>query len=583
MDKKKLIGLLLDEGDFKWEERPVLVSNNRGAECIFFPSDLYVYIATSGQEEIYPKEIVKIKARQAIAAMPPMLDAEVFNALRHVPINIPEAKIEDYCYLTIGLYLMLADAVSRQYDEYNPEKKDLTFLRVCYEEEFTLPTYTSIDDAKKSELAVKLQKVLERLGISSEFPELVRKWRDETRFDFLGIPNGQLRAAAKEGDVLKVDPDEVPEVSRPYTITNIFPAFQENPAREDIIFGPYAKLAKLVCLQETSLTWNVAVSYAMGNRARQINYTRPEEYLENVVRAIEGEKVINERIAQGVGRRVDMMIQAAIDCLGGMAIERKRDLSLLGPANEALLSMSDTIIAANKSQDEKREQCSQILEYFPENFLRIAHAKHYNYVYSQGTNISGVYPEGEIPGFTAQQVKDTRNSNGGNLSRYGFMAFSLGDRQDLKGTENEMRAAAQTAIHETMHRVFNDLMTEDERSALYQMVNGLKVSGGEKTSTLIPTNNYAEIIDPNSRLYRGYADAIKPEEVICNVYSLWHTEPNRDDSPLNTQKIQEFISAIEARVQAARDRLMTPKEVTTQMPANLSATRNSLGMDEGVA
>lgn len=118
-----------------------------------------------------------------------------------------------------------------------------------------------------------------------------------------------------------------------------------------------------------------------------------------------------------------------------------------------------------------------------------------------------------------------------------------------------------------MHRVLHTLITErlitkEELSEIYKLVAKLSIQNNQAMSAVITTNSFAEISNPASHFYKGYNDAQKPEEVICNLYSLWHTEPNKENSPLNTTEITQLIDAIESLVQRLTKKLATPKEAT---------------------
>lgn len=113
--KSKLIATIIDKGDFKYNEPPHLI-NADGTDVIVFASDL-TYVQDS--DTIVQKHCLGEKARQAVEYPLNLGDAEVFNALRYIPECVNDSNVDDYSYITIGLYLMLADAVSRRYDSTN--------------------------------------------------------------------------------------------------------------------------------------------------------------------------------------------------------------------------------------------------------------------------------------------------------------------------------------------------------------------------------------------------------------------------------------------------------------------------------
>lgn len=542
MDREKLINAIIEGGDFKWEERAYMVDNGLGALAIFFASDF----ECDADGNVTQKSCVGDKARQSVAYALSLADDDVFNAIRYIPECVNETNANDFSYLTIGLYVMLADAVSRKYDA-TDKKLYKTFFQACREEGLELDK--TQQKYNKKELQAKFEKVLKNLGLKDEFPNLAETWSRSAQFTFLGIPNGQ---------VLEANAGQIPENAKAYTRRNKY-----DEKRTDIVFGPYAMLGMLISETQKLLGVNTAISYALGNRDNQSNIKNEgdDRKLENVLRAINSKHILQERMIEGDTLRAERMVTSARRHLGDRMIQPNADVSVVLQENTAILEQKQKIIDANAQQNANRNKIEEILGYFPDNFLQIAHQENYTYVYSQKENIRDVYPEGEIPGFTEAESELTRSSNGGNLSRYKFMAISLGDRQELKGTENEMRAAAQTAIHETMHSVIHTLktkklITEEELDKIYRLASSLSIQDTQTKSVVITTNSFAEIVNPQSLLYRGYADNIKAEEVLCNVYSLWHTEPNRDNSPLNTPEVLNLINA----VQAAANRLLAPKE-----------------------
>jgi hypothetical protein len=135
-------------------------------------------------------------------------------------------------------------------------------------------------------------------------------------------------------------------------------------------------------------------------------------------------------------------------------------------------------------------------------------------------------------------------------------------------------------------------MTQDERDKLNELVNKLPINSSNERSQVITTTSFADILNWDSDFYFNYnhykevdkttgQEVIKNlvvqtgrEEVICNLYSLWHTEPNRDRSPLNTPAVITLLETIEKYVQAATERLLTPKEVASN--SNLISLRSQL-------
>ena len=101
----------------------------------------------------------------------------------------------------------------------------------------------------------------------------------------------------------------------------------------------------------------------------------------------------------------------------------------------------------------------------------------------------------------------------------------------------------------------------------------VKMVGKEIWSTVIPSNSFNVIVNPESMLYTNYKLDQKLEEVICNLYSVWYTEPNIDQTPLNEQPIKALMEAIKARVLAATERLLKPKEISVSAPSDLSTAR----------
>lgn len=428
MDREKIINAIIEGGDFKWEERAYMVDNGLGALAIFFASDF----ECDAVGNVTQKSCVGDKARQSVAYALSLADQAVFNAIRYIPQCVNETNANDFSYLTIGLYVMLADAVSRKYDA-TDKKLYKTFFQACREEGLELDkTQKSYN---KTELQKKFEKVLKHLGLQEEFQNLTTTWSESAQFNFVGIPNGQ---------VLEANADKIPEKAAAYTRRN---KYDEN--RTDIVFGPYAVLGMLISETQKLLGVNTAISYALGNRDNQsnINNEGDDRKLENVSRAINSKHILQERMIEGDTLRAERMVTSARRHLGDRMIQPNTDVNVILQENDAILEQKQKIRDANAQQKEHRGQIQEILGYFPDNFLQIAHKKNYTYVYSQKENIRDVYPEGEIPGFTEAEVELTRNSNGGNLSRYEFMAFSLGDRQKLKGGDLEFRAAAQTAIH----------------------------------------------------------------------------------------------------------------------------------------
>ena len=582
MNKQDLIAAIIDSGNLKWNERAHLVYNGLGAHAIFFASDF----SFDGEETVTKKPCVGLKALQSVDYAVSLADENVFNALRHIPQCIAEKDVNDISYLTIGLYLMLADAVSR-----NPKGK--TFLEACHEHKLELDIYTaSPTNAQKDELAQKFQAVLETLGIAEEFPGLVKTWKDEAQFVSFGITNGQVT-----GDVLSKnedgtfqyspDPLKIPEASKPYTRGNFYAGLSGFLPRVDTVFGPYAKLAMDVCNLQDKLGVNTAISYALGNSWNQQMLRKrfgdsiPEDRkLLNVTLALENREVLIQRMEGGHILRAERMENRASAHFGIRDIKYFANKEKSGEEWEEINKLHEAIKAANKLQDEKRGVCEAILGYFPTDLAQIADKVKYTYVGTDDTDTRSVYPEGDIPGLKHKDVELTRNSSGGNLSRYGFIAFALGDRmkgwkkRGIEATPDlKNRAAAQTAIHETMHRVFNDHMTQYERDKLYDLVKELPVYPEEVWSMVIPTNSFNVIINPNSPyLYDNYKGNEKLEEVICNLYSLWYTEPNPMQSPLNESQVQELIKKMEEYVGNARDRLLAPKETTQPAAGGLPTT-----------
>lgn len=564
MDKEQLITAIIDNGNFKYNMRAHLVDNGLGALAIFFASDF----DCDEKGNIEQKPCVEHKARQSVAYPLSLADEVAFNALRYMPECVNDHNVNDFSYLTIGLYLMLADAVSRKYNYTAQKGQHKTFLQVCREEGFVLPVEQDYD---KDDLARKFKKVLEKLGIDQEFPNLAETWKENAQFDFQGIQNGQLKNGSR---------NDVPESSNSYIAENKYTG-----GRTDIIYGPYAVLGMHVSKMQEFLGVNTAISYARGNRGNQTSLLEEKNQslamLENIDRALTG-TYLEERKRLGDQERAGKMAEAARRHFGA---DYFININNIAEDSAKIIELRKSIREANQQQTESLPRIRAILIFFPENLLRIAEKKDYTYVYSNQKNISNVYPEGKIPGFTDEEVDITRQSNGGNLSRYEFMAFSLGDRQSLKGTENEARAAAQTAIHETMHRIYNDLMTPEERETLYQLAKNLARPNDRQNekSQIILTTSFADIMRWDSGFYTNYnyKDGIPlkiptgPEEVICNIYSLWHTEPNRDASPLNTQEITKFVGEIDRLVQTATDRLFAPKEATQS--AGLIGVRATVG------
>jgi hypothetical protein len=265
MDREKLIKAIIEGGDFKWEERAYMVDNGLGALAIFFASDF----ECDADGKMTQKSCVGDKARQSVDYALSLADDDVFNAIRYIPECVNETNANDFSYLTIGLYLMLADAVSRKYDSTNSDHHK-TLLQACREEGLELDK--TQQKYNKKELQAKFEKVLKNLGLKDEFPNLAETWSRSAQFTFFGIPNGQ---------VLEANAGQIPENAKAYIRGKKY-----DESRTDIVFGPYAVLAMLVSETQRLLGTNTAISYALGNRADQSDIERNRnndaEKLDNV-------------------------------------------------------------------------------------------------------------------------------------------------------------------------------------------------------------------------------------------------------------------------------------------------------------
>lgn len=613
IEKEELINTYLKQVGMQFGVRAQMVDNGLGALAAF----TLVHFRSDEDGNIEAKPEVRKRAKQSVAYALTLADHAVFNALQYLPDCFINKKINDYSYLTIAFYLWLADQVSYEYDADNP-KTHRTFLQACKEHGFGLVPGEKID---KEKLIEKFEAVLESLGITKKSPGVAKLWREKGQFISFGILNGQLIANIEEDIAdsgnppvkkLVVDKSLVPEESRSYTRGNFHPRGPQGELeRQDILFGPYPVLAMLVSERQKFLGINTAVSAAFGNREKILtlrvlyNDNVPDEVKEwNIACAIDDLVTRLEQLTSGNMKREDKMVEAALWNFGKRPIKRSRDEEEVRVQNAKLFELAEAINRANALQIEHRETLVAIARYFPKDLLRLALENNFLYIFGLEKDVSNLLPQ-DIPGFTLDTL--TRGSNAARIPRHELMCIALGDRQNLLGpngemTEEALRALAQSALHETMHAVVAR-MTPDEKAELCGMAHDLLPTRAEKTrdippapekynvkSGVITTSTFADIFHPYSdNLYRHYHSfndidndgkltfwkyPFSPEEVICNVFSMWHTEPNRENTPLNTDKVRNFIAKIDEYRARVASRSHEPEEVVL-MNHTLSHTRHA--------
>lgn len=193
------------------DQQAVLVSNGLSTELLCFPAD------------VRPdrQKFLREKIGGAISYATAFRDVEALNALLHLPAGDANP------YLTLGLYLYLADECSRL-------RPDTTFLSAMREAGAEVKPG---DVPDREAMREKVMAALRMLGMEASHGAVLTEWMESGSYTILGVHHG-VGASGME--------------------------------------GPYARLAEAVSLEQEYLGMNMAISYALGNKHRVEHLTAAE-------------------------------------------------------------------------------------------------------------------------------------------------------------------------------------------------------------------------------------------------------------------------------------------------------------------
>lgn len=501
---------ILEFGLIHMEEQPKQVRNGYGALQLFCASDL-----APGQEPL-----LRHKADRSVAWAMGLNSHEVMNALQY--LGAGEAVSDPY--LTIGYYLMMADAVS-----YVGSNKP--FLGTNNECGMKLPIDVPLDNIEQlvvPQLRADAVTALERLGIKDNMEAKLHEWCDKGSYTFAGIPNGIANSW-----------DKVPEAAQGHRI--------EMPNGK-VLYGPYAELAYYIATSSTNKRFvpvNDAISYALANRPamRQLGLvgaSEEEVYKQNLFPTVEATidpKPWQLLIEEGKRQRADRMLVAA-----GLAFNQ------------------DEVAVAAHRHEEHKPKARQIMQLFPEEAVEYIWQRKLTLTFTEAEKIETIYPGGYLPGLFRSGTDKTRTGRGARLERFDTLYISNGVRKNAEelGEDGLRQCRVQSALHEIFHDMFGQ-MPEQTKERLKGMAaaltNSVIAQDTSSLRTMNPEFTLGMMMDVNSSYYASYHSSERAEEVLCNLYGFAHTELKGDkrlEIPELPALLQEMRGAVEALVSAGR-------------------------------
>ena len=458
---------------FYVDEQGVCVSNGLSTELICFPSDKLP------DHEDYLKD----KIQSAMSYATRFKDVVELNALKYIAPHERD-KAPDH-YLTLGLYLYLADECSRL-------NKDKTFLSAMREAKAALPPE---EEYSSDELLQRAKHALTILGMQETHGKLLDDWHQ----------NGSYTI---DGDIHMGD-------GAPQNLT-----------------GKYALLAREVSQRQKYLGMNSSISYALGNRSKIEGKSDffMNEYTQNLLRPENGH-LIDELIAEGNATREERIrekIKEAVPepdisylghCEKNIETARKV-LSLLPDAVLKLLDTEGYMFAYANDKD--------IRNCYPKNNL---------------PDVSKLDNESARGGKALQQPRYRMIFLSNGIRRDGY---DIGTDDDLRSKVVAQSLLHETAHIIVSHLKPDE--KKELRQAVESVSQELEFKKGylpgyfNRNLSTIDTNTLAEVVDyQDSGIhadgkfghYRNYVK-YKPdgsigrdtrwEEVACNVLGLMHTD-----------------------------------------------------------
>lgn len=502
---------ILEFGLVHMEEQPKQVRNGYGALQLFCASDL-----APGQEPL-----LRHKADSSVAWAMGLNSHEVMNALQY--LGAGEAACDSY--LTIGYYLMMADAVS-----YAGTSKP--FLGTNNECGMKLSIDVSLNKIEQlvPQLRADALTALERLGIKDRMEAKLHEWCNKGTYTFAGIPNGIVNSR-----------DEVPEAAQGHRIQML---------SGKTLYGPYAELAYYIATHSTNKRFvpvNDAISYALANRPDMLllglrGASEEEVYKQNLFPTVEATiepKPWQLLIEEGKRQRADRMLVAAGQAFNPEEVEK-----------------------AVQRHEENKPKARQIMQLFPEEAIEYIWKRKLTLTFTEAEKIETIYPSGYLPGIFRAGTDQTRAGRGARLERFDTLYVSNGMRKNAEelGEEGLRQCRVQSALHEIFHDMFGH-MPEQTKEKLKEMAAQLTHSPIARDTSALKTMNpdftLGMLMDVNSFYYSTYGSWERPEEVLCNLYGFAHTELKGDkrlEIPQLPALLQAMQEAVAALLPAERER-----------------------------
>jgi hypothetical protein len=466
-DRASIIGRV--ESRFYVDEPTVLVRNGLSTDLLCSASDLF---RTSR------RQVLTEKVHDAMEYATAFTDVEELNALQYMPPEQPND------YLTLGLYLYLADECSRRCP-------DQTFLSALRAAKVSL----DIDDVPDAQrFFERCQKALKILGMDdAEHMGVLQEWKDTGTYTLHG---------------------------------------ERNYSDDDGVKGTYAELAANICQRQKYLGMNLAISYALGNK-HEVENLSAEEMLADARRAADNTQIVDRRIARGFDIREDQLINCMLEATRSLPPAPDNATSQwAGTRARAILQwLPDNALEV---LDRERYICAY------------ADAPVIGTVYP-AENPPGIKNEDEkdVRNNKGQWLSRYRTifmSNG-----YRQQAGDIDADPTLKSAvaaQTLMHEVMHMAIAALPDEKRKQLKAEVEEFSA-QLISQEKLPDyfGQRLRT-IDTNTLTEVLNTKSRLYLNYSN--KWEEVACNAYGLMHSEFNAKGSLSSERPFQNPPKGLES-------------------------------------
>ncbi|NDF11674.1 MAG: hypothetical protein EB060_02520 [Proteobacteria bacterium] len=428
------------------------------------------------------------------------VDDDNLNALQYLP---PEAGNH---YMTLGLYLYLADACSHL-------NRDMTILRAMRTAEAGLKIDDEVD---RDRLLTKVLSALDQAKLLDDQKRVVTEWAQTGAYTIAGE-----RHFANNGDV----------------------------------YGSYAELARDIAMRQQILGMNLPISYALGNKPYAEQFESDTDALKYTTYMVKNKEDVSERIHTGGLLREYRMRRNAH--AGFHDLADMIDQSIFQHAEHQKLARA---VFEHMPDDLLRLLITQRYHvvYTP--------SKNISDILPEG-NLPGLSPKGTeetrgSKGARLDRYYTLFMSHGLDKHEDKPRVFTSDEESNL--------TLAQTGIHELVHVAIDIMNKHvpggvDRNAELMELASALGKAVREEAAdpmmtqmlTTIDTNNLSQVLNSLSGLYENYRKK-KPdtsrEEVVCNAYALYCTElkGKQDSLPEKTRAaftaLVEEVAAVVKRV-----------------------------------